>query len=184
MRSARVRRAAPERLPASRPKIVPASVIGSLDEIRAGSVLIRPGTALPRGLDLRLRRAGNWNLFAGLNSSELDRLIRSEGWHLFFLVPPVEASGLGVGRGSAFRKALNGVVRQVEAKDFNAVEIVGIRTRRLLNVDYVRIRAHPRHVRDSPFLRDLDPHHRAAGMWNSLRIFEVRNRKAAQVKGI
>lgn len=173
-----------EELLVPRPEVVPATVIGSLDDIQAGSVLIDPGTKLPRGLDLPLRRVGNWNLFADLDSSELDRRIRSEGWQLFFIVPAVNANGLGGSYRSAFRKALAGIVRQAEIRNLNALEIVDIRVRQMLNIYFVRITAHPRHIRDSPFLRDLDPYHQVEGMWNSLRIFEIRNRKVAQVKGI
>lgn len=182
--SASLERKLDEELLVSRPKIVPATVIGSLDEIQTGSVLIRPGTSLPPGLDLPLSRVGNWNLLAGLQPSELDRLIRAQGWHLFFMVPAVYASGLGASRRSAFRKALAGIVRQAEGKKLNALEIADIRVRRVLNLHYVRIAAHPRHIRDSPFLRNLDPHHRVEGVWNSTRLFEIRNRKVAQVKGI
>lgn len=182
--SSTVARKYDEELLVTRPQIVPAAVIGSLEEITVNSVLIRPGTSLPRGLDLPVRRVGSWNLLAGLNSSDLDRLIRNQGWHLSFILPAVEASGLGGSRSSAFRKALDSVFRQVEAKTFNAVEITEIRVRRLLNISYVRIVAHPRHVRDSPFLRDVDHYHRVEGMWNSLLIFDIRNRKVAQVKGI
>lgn len=173
-----------DRSPQWERRIAPAAIIGSPEQAKAGSLLIRPGTLLPHNLALSLRRIGPWNLIADLSASELDRLVRSEGWHVFFVVPPVEATGLGLSVRSAVRKALAGVVRQVEARDLNAVEIADIRVRRLLNLHYVRIMAHPRHVRDSPFLRDLDPNHRVEGMWNHLRIFEIRNRKVEQRKGI
>jgi hypothetical protein len=182
--SATIFRKVNEELLVPRPEIVSATVIGSLDEIQTGSVLIRPGTPLPHGLDLPLRRVGNWSLLAGLEPSKLDRLIRAEGWHLFFVVPAVHASGLGVRQSNAFRKALAGVVRQAEGRNLNALEIVDIRVRRVLKLHYVRIAAHPRHIRDGPFLRDLDPYHRIEGAWDSLRLFDIRNRKVAQVKGI
>ena len=165
-------------------RTAPVTIIGSPEEVKAGSVMIKPGTSLPHGLGLSLRRVGLWNLIADLGAPELDRLVRSEGWHLFYVVPPVEAIGLGLSLHSAIWKAFSGVVRQVEARDLNAVEIADIRVRRLLNLHYACVTAHPRHVRDSPFLRDLDPHHRVEGMWNHLRIFEIRNRKVAQRKGI
>ncbi len=165
-------------------RTAPATIIGSPEQVKAGSVLIRPGGSLPHGLALSLRRAGAWNLIADLSAPELDRLVRSEGWHLFYMVPPVEAIGLGLSVHGAVRRALAGVVRQVEAKDLNAVEVADIRVRRLLDLHYVRVTAHPRHVRDSPFLRDLDSHHRVEGMWNHLRIFDIRNRKVPQRKGI
>jgi hypothetical protein len=53
--------------------------------------------------------------------------------------------------------------------------------RRLLNAHFVRITAHPRHLSDSPFLRDLDLHHQVRGTWDK-RIFDVRNREAQSLK--
>lgn len=182
--SATIRRDAPRELLVKEKPAATATIIGSLEQVTRGSVLIRPGTALPDALHLPLRRIGHWNHIADLSAPELDRLVRNEGWHLFFMVPPVEASGLGLSPHSAFRKALRDVVRQVEARDLNAVEVADVRVRSLLNLHHVRITAYRRHVRNSPFLRDLDPHHRVDGLWNSLRIFEIRNKKVEQVKGI
>src|SRR5438067_2532915 len=85
-----------EKLLVTRPAVAPATVIGSLQQVRPGSVLIRPGAALPRGIPVPLRRVGEWNLVADLSSSELDQRLRSVGWHLFFVVPPFEAGGLGL----------------------------------------------------------------------------------------
>lgn len=174
----------PEKVMVSGRPIAPATVIGTPEQVTTGSVLIRPGTALPHGLAVSLRRMGKWNLIAELSALVLDRMIRSEGWHLFFMVPPVVGSGLGLSFHSALRKALADAVRQVEMKDLNALEIKNVRVRQLLKVHYARIIAHPRHVRDSPFLRDPDPYHRVEGMWNFTQIFHVRNRKLPQRKGI
>jgi hypothetical protein len=182
--SAVIRQNAPGKLAVKKEHAATATIIGSLAQVTKGSVLIRPGTALPAALRLPLRRLGHWNLIADLSASELDRLVRNEEWHLFFLVPAVESSRLGLSPHSAFQKALRDVVRQVEARDFNALEVADVRVRSLMNLHYVRITAYPRHVRNSPFLRDLNPHHRVGALWNSLRIFEVRNRKVKQAKRI
>ncbi len=168
--SAAVQRDAPGELLVKEKPAATAIIIGSLEQVTRGSVLIRPGTTLPHGLSVPLRRIGQWNLIDGLSASELDRHVRNEGSHLFFMVPPIEASGLGLSPHSAFRKALRDVVRQVEARGLNAVEVADVRVRSLLNLHYVRITAHARHVRNCLFLRELDPHHRVDGLWNALRI--------------
>src|SRR5437868_15196695 len=85
-----------EKLLVTRPAVGSSTVIGALQQVRPGSVLVRPGAALPQGMPVPLRRVGEWNLVAGLSSSELDQRLRSAGWHLFFVVPPVEADGLGL----------------------------------------------------------------------------------------
>lgn len=132
--------------------LAPAAISGSLEQVKTGSVFIKRGTPLSRSLALPLRRIGGWNLITGVSASELDRLLRSQGWHLFFLVPPVEAGGCALNFHAALRKALLGVFRQVEARSLNAAEINDLRGWRFFNVHYVRLTAYPRHVRDSPLL--------------------------------
>jgi hypothetical protein len=83
----------------------PATVIGSLDQVTTGSVVIKPGTPLPHALTISLRRIGPWNLLADLSASEFDRILRRERWHLFFVVPPVEAWGLALSFHTALGRA-------------------------------------------------------------------------------
>lgn len=170
--------------PGERKVIPPATIIGSAEQVQASSVLIKPGTSLPQGLVLPLRRAGHWNLIAGLPAADLDRTLRREGWHFFYIVPPIENSGVGLSFHTAFRKALAGVVRQVEAQGLNATEIANIRVRRFLGLRYVAVTAYPRHIRNSPYLRDPDPHHYVRGMWDFTRIFDTQNRRRPQVKAM
>lgn len=168
----------------TRPEAVPATVIGAIEQVRPGSVLLRPGTALPSGLELPLRRVGRWNMVFGRRSAQIEQALRDAGWHYFFVVPPVEAGGWGLSSASALRKAVGSSIAQVEARRLNALEITGVRVRRLLGVYYVSVAAQPRHVRNSPFILDLDPNHRIDGYWNGLGIFEVMNRKVLDRKGV
>jgi hypothetical protein len=48
------------------------------------AVLIQPETALPRGLDIGLRRLPRWN-FVVADTWWLERRLREAGWHFFFL---------------------------------------------------------------------------------------------------
>ncbi len=171
-------------VPGERQVIPSATIIGSAEQVRAGSVLIKPGTALPQGLVLSLRRAGQWNLIADLPATELDRTLRRKGWHCFYIVPPIEASGVGLSFHSAFRKALAGVVRQIDIQGLNTTEIADVRVRRFLGLRYVVVTAYPRHIRNSPYLRDPDPHHYVRGMWDFKRIFDTQNRRQPQVKAM
>lgn len=42
-------------------------------------------------------------------------------------------------------------------------EVTAVKQKQCLGVQFVSITAHPRHLRNSPFLRDVDPHHLFGG---------------------
>jgi len=169
--------------PSERNVIRSATIIGSVEEVRTGTILVKPSTLLPQGLVLPLRRAEQWNLIADLTATELGRTLREEGWHFFFIAPPVEASGVGLSLHSAFRKTLARVVRQVEIQGLNATEVASIRVRRFLGLWYVVVTASPRHIRDTPYLRDPDPpHHETRHVKLHPRI-EAQNRRRPHVQG-
>lgn len=149
--------------------VPPPIVIDGSEQAKTGSVLIRPGTALPRALAPSFRQAGEWNLVAGVSVSDLDQLLRREGWSFFHLVPAVKRWALAFSFHAALRKALYRVLHRVEADNLNAVEIADVQVRRFLGVYYVALTVHPRHVRASPFLRNLHPHRRAEALWDFAR---------------
>ena len=61
---------------------------------------------------------------------------------------------------------LKKVFASVEAQDLNALEIVEISANRIFGLHYVKIVALARHVKNSPFLRDLDPYYVPRAVWN------------------
>jgi hypothetical protein len=158
--------------PASPPVIVATS-----SDMRKGTVLINSNTRLPEAVPLESKQYGRWKVLSQEDGLALERSLSSIGWHFFFVVPEILSRALSFYSGNALRAALKKLFAAVEAQDLNGLEIVEIVRRRFLGFHYVRVVAHPRHVKDSPFLRDLDPHHIARNTWN----FKGVLRRRAQV---
>ena len=137
----------------------PLVVLGTTDELRAGSVLLHPDVGLPESVHFRLKEYGSWKILTGVNGFAVERRLSEAGWHFFFIVPAISAGALSSDRNKALREALKKILTEMEAQNFNALEIVGITTKRFLGWCYVRVVAHPRQVKHNPFLRDLDPYH-------------------------
>ena len=154
------------------------------EEIRAGSVLLRSGVALPIVLAMDLARVGGWDLVRGLGGYAVERKLHTAGWHFFFMVPAIEGLAVGFDPQRTFAKVLARTVRAVQVTGFNAVEIVAVKRKQWLGMHCVKVTAHPRHARHSPFLHDPDDHHYAKGLWDCKRIPQVRSRQAAQLKAI
>jgi len=106
------------------------------------------------------------------------------GWHFFFVVPEISFSALSFHPGRALRAALKKVFAGVKAQDQNALEIVEITRKRFLGLNYVRVEAHPRHIKGSPFLRDLDPHYVPRNTWNFKGVLRRRAQIGGTQKGI
>ena len=83
-------------------------------------------------------------------------------------------SALSSNRSKALRSALKKIVSTTEAQNFNALEIVEVTTRRFLGLHYAKVVAHPRHIKRSPFLRDLDPYHVSRNVWDFKRVLKRR----------
>lgn len=167
--------------PPPRFRIVPAPI---REAIRPGRVMIREGIPLPMSLQVEQRRAGDWSLVLSGDATALSRKLIEAGWNFFFLAPAIDSAAVALNPHRALVKALKRVVQEVERKGFNAVEIADVQTRRRLGLWSAKIKAHPRHIRKSPYIKELDPYHYPAGIWDFTRIFTARNRRAPQIKAM
>jgi hypothetical protein len=104
------------------------------------------------------------------------------GWHFLFMVPGISIGALSSSRNGAIRRALKGILTAVAEQHFNGLEIVEITTRRFLGAHHARVVAHPRQVKNSPFVRDPDPYHVTQTACDSQRI--LRNRIKADLRRI
>ena len=152
-------------------------VIATMADIRAGSVLIRSDVPLPESARFESKRYGAWKVLTGVNGFSVERALSEAGWHFFFMVPEVRAGAVASTPQSAMRRALKKATMAVEAQNFNALEIVGITTKRFLGLYYVQVVAHARHAKHSPYLRDLDPHYVPRNVWN----FKQALRRRAEI---
>ena len=165
------------------PHRTPRMVLPS-EEITEGSVLLRRGTTLPIVLPMDLGRVGDWDLVRELGGYAVEGKLHAAGWHFFFMVPEVEGFAVGFDRQKTFAKALARTVRAVEVTGFNAVEIVATKRTEWLGMYYVKVTAHPRHARHSPFLHDPDARYYSKRLWDFKRVLGIRSRPARQVKAI
>lgn len=136
------------------PQLSP-TLVEHREEITAGSVLLKNGTALPFVLHMSAGRFGDWEVVSGLDGSAIDRKLRQSGWHFSFIVPAAEANAIGLDPQKTVARALRRITRAVEARGFNAVEVTAIRQKKRLGIQWVSITAHPRDVHNSPFIGDL-----------------------------
>jgi hypothetical protein len=143
-------------------------VIATTEDIGAGSVLIKSDA------HFESNRYGSWKLLTGLDGFAVERRLSEAGCHFFFVVPRITIGALSSSRNGAIRRGLKKVLAIIEEQNFNALEIVEITTKRFLGVDYARVVAHPRQVKNSPFVRDLDPYHVTRTVWDSQRILRDR----------
>lgn len=130
-------------------------LIEPADLITTGSVLLKPGTVLPAAAGFELKRVGDWDLVRGDNGFAVDRKLRAADWNFFFLAGAVNSSSVGFDTQQMVASAIQRVTRAVDEQGFNALEVTAIKRRRWMGVEYVRVTAHPRHARNSPYIRDL-----------------------------
>jgi len=159
-------------------------VLASMEDIRAGSVLLRSDARLPEFVHFESKQYSRWRILTDANGFDVERTLSEAGWHFFFIVPEIRAGGLSFHRNQGLRKALKKLLSEVEAYNFNALEIVEIKTRSFMGLNQVEVVAHPRHVKNSPFLRDLDPNYVSRNVWNFKGILRRRSQIGQTCKGI
>ena len=159
-------------------------VIGTTEEIVAGSVLIKSSLRLPQSVRFASKRYGSWKLLAGVDGFAAERKLSEAGWNFFFVVPEIRRSALSSNRSKALRRALKKIVSATEAQNSNALEIVRVTTQRFLGLHYTKVVAHPRHIKGSSFLRDLDPYHVSRNVWDFKRVLKRRAQIGRSTNGI
>ena len=159
-------------------------VIGTTQDIVAGSVLIKSSLRLPESAHFASRRYGSWKILAGIDGFAAERKLSEAGWNFFFVVPEIMRSALSMNRNKALRRTLQKVASTTEAQNFNALEIVEVTTRRFLGLHYAKVIAHPRHIKRSPFLHDLDPYHVSRNVWDFKGVLKRRAQIGHSSKGI
>jgi hypothetical protein len=149
-------------------------VIGTTADIGPGSILIKSDAQLPQSVSFGSKQYGAWKLLTGVDGFAVERRLSEARWHFFFIVPAISAGALSSDRNKALRKGLKKILTETEAQNFKALEIVEIATKRFLGLFYVRVVAHLRQVKHSPYLRDLDPYHTTRNVWDFKRVLKRR----------
>ena len=159
-------------------------VIGTTEDIRAGTVLINSAVRLPQSVHFASKQYGPWKLLTTMDGFAVERTLSELGWHFFFMVQGIRAAGVSFTPRGAMTKALKKLTAAVEFQSFNALEIVEITRQRFLWLYYARAAAYPRDARPSPFVRDLDRYHVSRNVWDFKLIFRRRAQIGRTSKGI
>ena len=175
-----------------RPRLYPTATVIELRDpasdreiaISPGTIFVKPGMPLPGSSGFRLKRFGRWNLVAGLDSFETAKRLGEQGWYLAFIVPAMQAFGFAFNARAAVQRALRRLTERVEERHFNAMEVASISVKTFLGITCARVAGHPRHLRDKPFVRDLNPHHRPSHRSSSAGIHHVVNQRLPERKAI
>jgi|SRR5579872_831743 len=159
-------------------------ILATIEDIHAGSVLIKSDARLPESLHFAPKQHGAWKVLTDANGFEVERRLSEVGWHFFFMVPEIKIAALSFNRNQAIRTALKRVFAAVDALELNALEIVKITAKRILGLHYVTIVAHARHAKNNPYLRDLDPSYIPRNVWNFKGVLRRRSQIGRMRKGI
>ncbi len=120
------------------------------DAIKAGTILIEEGTSMPESLLLEGGPSSSgWRSVSNLDRNELDTKINKAGWTFFFMAGEIKISTFGFDKEKAVRRAVKGVITNVEAQKCNCLEITQVSPKSFLGIPYVNIRAHARHIQKS-----------------------------------
>ena len=159
-------------------------VLATMEDIQSGTILIKSDVRLPNSVLFESKQYGYWRVLTGVDGFAVERRLSTAGWHFFFVVPEIKAAAVSSTRQGALKKALRKVTGATEGGSLNALEIVKIRVRHFLWFYYVMVTAHTRHVKASPFLRDLDPYHTSRQVWDFKQVLRRRAEIAQTAKGV
>ena len=123
------------------------------DAIKAGNILIKEGTLLPKALQIASDPCvPGWRLVKNFDGSALDQAVRQAGWTFFCLAGEIEVTVFGFDADKMARHAVTRILAKPRSKQFNSLAITGVTSKRFLGLAYVRVHAQSRHIQESPFL--------------------------------
>jgi len=122
------------------------------DTINTGTLLIKEGTTLPKGVQLESEPyTKGWRLVKNLRSSGMGRQLVDAGWTFFYMAQEIEASVVGSDPEKTKRRAVKRVIASMKSEKLNCVEITQVAVKHFLGVPYLTVSAHPRHIQESIF---------------------------------
>jgi len=128
-------------------------------KIKSGTLLIAQGAHLPAGLQYESKPfVDGWTVVRNLDPHALDQIVRREGWTLFYIAGVVEMIGLGSDQRKASDKALKSIIKSLNGRKFNCLEVTDVSAKRFLGVPYVKVGVHWRHIQEGLVLfAERDP---------------------------
>jgi hypothetical protein len=130
-------------------------------DIEVGSVLLRAGVPQPGVRISTASYSRDWDLVVAQGGFALERAVGAVGWHLIFVAGVVRAVAFGRSEGNNARVAVDRVLAEIRAQDFNAAEVTEISTKHFLGIPYLSISAHARHLQQGNTLQQQSVRHQA-----------------------
>jgi hypothetical protein len=126
------------------------------DATKTGTVLIKEGALLPKGLVFESEPCvPGWRLVKDLDGYALDRRIHEAGWTFFFQAGEIKCTVFGIDGQQMARRAIDGILRDPKAEKFNSLEIArvtSVGSARFPGVRFLTVAANLRHIQESLFL--------------------------------
>jgi hypothetical protein len=118
-----------------------------------GTILIRENTLLPFGLAIETAVVfPGWRTVRDLDGYELARTLQKTNWNFFCLAGEMQAITLGRNGPASTHRAVRQILRKLQGRQFNCLEITRITEKRFLGLPFVSIAANSRHIHESPYL--------------------------------
>lgn len=116
-------------------------------EIKIGTMLIRQGTLLPSGMSIETQALlPGWKVVKNLDESGLRHKIEEAHWNFFYLAGETKGMAIGPVGYRTLRRAIKGVLANLEGRQFNCLQIRQAFSRRFLGIPFVRVSANWRHI--------------------------------------
>src|SRR5690242_421954 len=116
------------------------------ETITAGSILVAGGTHLPASLLLPSEsESSGWAAIKDVRAT-FEKTIQESGWTFFFMAGEIKATVFGFDRQKSLRVALRRLIADVKSQRCNSIEITQVTSKSFLNVPYVSVFAHVRHL--------------------------------------
>src|SRR2546428_2208201 len=116
------------------------------DTITAGSILVEEGIHLPKSLLLQSEPDSNgWAAVKDARSA-FEKTIQEAGWTFFFMAGEIKTTVFGFDKQRALRTALQRLIADVKSQNCNSIEITQVTGKSFLNLPYVSVFAHARHL--------------------------------------
>lgn len=145
----------------------PIPEVAIVEGLKAGTLLLKSDLCLPAPVEFRSKRYGAWRIGSAVNARDFEAMLTESKWNFFFVLPQIQGTAVSFDSRRALMRALNKVLFRIEEQAFNAAEIAQVRVDRFLGLSRAQVAANPRHIKDSSFLRDVDPKYDPSSLFNA-----------------
>ena len=127
-----------------------------LSPLQIGTVLVRTDTFIPESVTVQKEDfCAGWQAITNLNADDMDQQVRKDRWNFMFMGGGISGTSWGSWSGNAVRRAVLRALRKTRTAKFNAFEITAIHARHFLEIPYVVVTGHSRHLQKATTLQNI-----------------------------